>query len=186
MSRSAWDERRKVLEEEFFVKENKKLVENMKAESVREDAMKQLSKASGIKDEAILTSLVQADITAADLAALSLAPLVLVAWADSSLDPKEREAIFQAIREKGIKQDDIAYKLLMNWLVEPPDENLIDTWRSYMKGLQSIMKDHDFQKLKEDILQRAYEVAEAAGGFMGLGERVSEAEEQMLKRLRKF
>ncbi len=184
MSRSAWEDRRKGLEEEFFAKENRALMDKLKAKSAQEEGIKHLSQASGIRDQQILESLYKADITAADLAALSLAPLVLVAWADGNIDARERKAIDQAIRESGIDEAQIAYKLLMNWLVDPPEDSLLETWKQYMHGLENVMNKHDFTQLKSRIVQRAQDVAEAAGGFMGLGDRVSESEQKILDKLR--
>jgi len=45
------------------------------------------------------------------------------------------------------------------------------------------MSEVDRTEMRERVLGRARSVAEAAGGFLGLGSKVSEAEEQVLDEL---
>ena len=102
MSHESLDDRRRALEEAFFAKQDavlrKKLAEPAELRA-KKDAY---SAVSGITDEAVLDALAKLDVTPETLAALSLVPLVAVAWADGSIDAKERAAVLRAAGDTGL------------------------------------------------------------------------------------
>ena len=120
-------------------------------------------------EDDMLDRLTSAGVRAESLAALTIAPLVLVAWADGSIDTKEHEAIASAAEKAGIKAGTMAYQLLQGWLAEKPDESLSDTWTEYTKAMCEKLQAGDKIKLSEQVLGRCKSVAESAGGFLGLG-----------------
>ncbi len=79
-------ERGRVLEEEFFHKENQRLLKQLRQMKKMEESKEALAETSGISDDAILQSLLELHIDAQTLAALALVPLIVVAWADGYLD----------------------------------------------------------------------------------------------------
>jgi hypothetical protein len=60
---------------------------------------------------------------------------------------------------------------------------LLAAWKAYVAGLSRTLDVHAKQALKQDLLGRARVVAEAAGGFLGLGKRISSAEQAVLTEL---
>jgi hypothetical protein len=171
------------LEEEFFVRQNQELLQKLRDQKSREESKTQLSQYSGIRDEAVLEHLLNQNIQPSTMVALSLVPLVLTAWADGSMDPQERTAILQAMNEHGIDAHHPAHELLQSWLKEMPSSSLFETWRTYVRGLAHSMDPKAFDKLKIQIMQRTRAVAEAAGGLLGLGSKISTAEKEHLARL---
>ena len=75
-----------------------------------------LSAASGITDDTVLERLAALNISSETLAALSLIPLVVVAWADGSIDDKERAGVFSRAAEAGVGKGDISHELFERWL----------------------------------------------------------------------
>jgi hypothetical protein len=59
----------------------------------------------------------------------------------------------------------------------------VATWREYVSALSATLTDDARQALKSELLGRARTVAEAAGGFMGMGQKVSAAEAAVLGEL---
>lgn len=175
-------DRRKALEEQFFAKQNRELLEKLRAQGAAEERRSALAEASGIHSEALLDHLIAHDITAETFAALSLIPLVAVAWADGEIQGNEREAILKAAADSGMAADDSSYRLLEGWLEERPGSDLLDTWKEYIRAFSSAADDAVAGILKEEILGRARSVAHAAGGFLGLG-KVSTEEESVLDEL---
>jgi len=172
MSEGILSDRRKALEDQFFQKQDAELLRRLKQTNAR----KQLSEASGISDAAALDAISSAGIGAETLAAISLVPLVMVAWADGQLEPKERSAVLQAVAAAGLPAGSPAYVLLERWLSARPATALLDAWRGYVAALPAPVR----QSLKADILGRARGIAEAAGGFLGLGSKISEDEKRVL------
>ena len=76
----------------------------------------------------------------------------------------------------------ISHDLLENWLEQAPDARLMEVWRDYVNALCAEVGADAKDKLKQDILGRAREVAEAAGGFLGVG-KVSTKEREILDEL---
>lgn len=184
MSDEFLGDRKKALEESFFAKENARLLERMRAERHKQDAVEQLGRISGIDDRAILEKLVDLDIGPDTWAALSLVPLVEVAWASGKVEEKERSAILAAAADQGIAPGSQSYELLQNWLEARPGADLLATWGAYAVELAAQLSPAQRTALRAELVERARHVAEAAGGFLGLGA-VSEAEEQVIAELEK-
>jgi hypothetical protein len=178
-------DRKKALEESFFAKAHAKILERMRIEEKRKAAREQLAQVSGIDDEAVLAKLADLDIEAGTWAAISLVPLVEVAWADGKIDEKEREAVLSSAEANGIVRGSPSYELLEYWLARRPDARLLQVWGEYMVGLCAKLGDGEKSTVKEKVLGRARDIAKAAGGFLGLGSKISAEEEVMLRELEK-
>jgi len=110
-----------------------------------------LAEASGIADQDLLDQLQQLDIGAETVAALSLVPLIAVAWADGSIDLKERRAVLAAAEQKGIGTEHPGYPLLERWLQEPPDPALLAAWKHYVSTLSETLNEAALNALREDL-----------------------------------
>jgi hypothetical protein len=178
-------DREKALEELFFEKENRKLLERIRAEAEQVSAKRGLKDLTGIRDEALLEKLVQLGIRPGKWAALALIPLVEVAWADGSVDERERRAVLSAADANGVAKDSAAYDLLEQWLAERPDAAYLGAWGEYIVALCAELGEAQRAALQREILGRARQVAEATGGILGLGKKVSDAEQRALDELKK-
>jgi len=173
-------DRRKALEDEFFRKENERLRDRLRARKEQDEAKAELRRVSGIEDDAILDRLAGLGIRADTLAAVSIVPLVEVAWADGRLEAREKEALLEAAKDVGIDPRHPAYELFANWLVHRPEPRMLDAWSAFVRGLGEALGEAERGELERRILGRARRVAEAAGGILGLGNKISPEEEKML------
>jgi hypothetical protein len=176
-------DRKRALEEEFFRKQERSLLERMRTEQATQIVREELSQGSGVTDTAVLDKLIGLGLQASTLAAMGLVPLVAVAWADGTLDARERQAVTSALETAGIKPESPAWQLLQSWLTSPPPASLLEAWKTYMAALCPQLSDAERTSLRDRMLTRARAVAEASGGFLGLGAKVSPAEEAMLRTL---
>lgn len=177
------DERRRALEESFFHKRNAQLMQQLRSELEREAKRKKMAIVSGISDLALLDRFISLDLQPDTVAALALVPLVRVAWADDRLEPKESTAILEAAVVAGIEKGSASYRCLESWLDQKPDEELNEAWKLFVKELSKSLSPEDREAMQLGLLDRARQVAEAAGGFLGLGNKVSEVEQQVLDEL---
>jgi hypothetical protein len=141
-----------------------------------------LAEVAGIRDDHVLQKLVDLEVGPETVAAIALVPLVEVAWADGTLDAKERQAVLAAADAQGIVSGTVESALLASWLSQRPEPKLIEAWQHYVRGLCGMMAEAERQGLKRDILERARTVATASGGFLGIG-KISDAEQEMLGKL---
>ncbi|MCH8819815.1 MAG: hypothetical protein IIB03_05780 [Acidobacteria bacterium] len=134
-------------------------------------------------EQFILQSLLELHIDAQTLAALALVPLIEVAWADGYLDEKEKQAVLEAAHASGFEKGQVAYEVLESWLTQQPKPKLLETWVEYIRELRGQLSEEEHKSLKASLLGRARSVAEASGGYLGLGFKVSKTEAAVLKTL---
>jgi hypothetical protein len=149
------------------------------------DRHAQLTQVSGIQDEAVLDRLIDLGIDPETLAAIAVVPLVMVAWADGKVQEKERDAILAAAQSAGIQSKDGRYPILEFWMNRRPGREMVEAWEHYIKDICKRLAPPEIAKLKDDVLGLARSVAQAAGGFLGMGSRISAAESAMLNRVEK-
>ncbi len=177
--------RRNALEEAFFKKRDSELLDRLRREAILESKRNEFARVSGISDVKLLDRLIHLKMETETVAAISLVPLVYVAWADGDLSPLERESILKAAVDSGMHLNDPSYHWLITWLDVKPDAKLITAWKEYVKALVASLQPADREALREGLMDRARAVAAAAGGFLGLGSKISPDEQRVLDDLRK-
>ena len=93
-----------------------------------------------------------------------------------------RGAVLRGAESAGIAQDSPSHALLRAWLEERPDARIFEAWRDFVAALCAGLSIEGQLGLREDLLGRAREVAEAAGGFLGVRS-ISRREEAVLREL---
>ncbi len=176
-------ERSRTLMDEFFHKEDLKLIAKLREIQELQQTKDALAKASGIKNETILKKLAELKIDPAVLTALTLVPLVEVAWADGEVDDKERAAVLAAAEKQGIQKDSTNYALLEQWITKRSEPRLMKAWSLYVEGLCSELSQAQVNALKVEVMTNARQIAESSGGFLGMGMKISAKEDQVLKKL---
>ena len=114
---------------------------------------------------------------------VALLPLVYVAWADGHIQPAERELILRIARERGLLEhggDDA----LERWLSDRPSRAQL---RADLEALNELAHSdrafaREFDADEEQLLLAwCQDVADAAGGFLGLRSARRDAELDALK-----
>lgn len=183
MSKDLLGDRGKALEESFFAKQNEALRRRLRETEETKAKKEALSAASGITDDVVLEKLVALNIGSEALSALSLVPLVTVAWADGSIDDKERSAVLSRAAELGLSEQDASYHLLEGWLAEQPMPELLARWKDHVGALSVTLSHEAKHTLKSQLLGSAAAIAGATGGRLGIGQKVSRAEKAVLQEL---
>jgi len=171
----------RALEDAFFTKENARLLEQLKEKQKRE-ALREVVQ---IKDETFLDRLIELGIGPETVLALTLVPLIAVAWADGTLDGRERDAIIKAAEQKGVSPETAGHQLLETWLSRRPERELFDSWKQYVRGIWETFTDEERRRMRERTLDWALAVAEASGGFLGMISKVSPSERVVIEELEK-
>ena len=176
MSKDGLAERGRGLEDAFFAKQDALLRQRLAELDEAKSETAGLSEASGITDETVLRRLIGLGLSNTTLVALTLVPLVAVAWADGSIDETERKVLLASAEQTGLVQGHPAHALFERWLATKPHPELLGAWKGYVAALPAETR----ATLKSEILERARTVAEAAGGFLRIGNKVSGAEQAVL------
>jgi len=182
VSNGSLGDSRIALEEAFFAREDAKLRQQLRDLDTTKRKREALAAASGITNEAVLDKFAALNISSETVVALALVPLIAIAWADGSIDDKERAAVLTKAEEEGVSRGDVSHQLFEGWLSERPAANLLAMWKDYVRALMETMSAEDRRFFKGRVLDRARGVAEAAGGVLGIG-KVSASEQKVLDEL---
>jgi tellurite resistance protein len=183
MDKTDLQETRQNLEDLFFHKENQKLLEKHRALQQMKETEASLAKATGIRNPAILKKLVELNVRPETLVSLALVPLVEIAWADGRVDDKEKQAILQAVKQTQPQLGGMNAELLDQWLQQRPAPQLLEAWLHYTRGLCEQLQPEGTAALKAEFIKQAQAIANASGGFLRLGGKISKAEAELLKKL---
>lgn len=167
-SSDPFKQRQQGMEDAFFKERDRQLMEKMRTQLSAMEEKRQLAHVTGIAEDHVLTSLVQAGVKADTLGAVTLIPMVEVAWCDGNVADEERDAVLNAASGQGIRSDSASYELLSHWLSERPDPKIIVAWKEYVQEMARIMPKDSLATLKKNMLDRVNKVASSAGGFLGL------------------
>ncbi|MEX2026984.1 MAG: hypothetical protein WEH44_06775 [Pirellulaceae bacterium] len=178
-------DRGRALEEAFFAERDRQLVEKLKRKLTAEETERVLAAAIGIADEMTLKAVTKVEGGVQVLAAMALLPMVEVAWCDGDVSAQERDAILKAAVEMDITADSVAYQVLKGWLENKPALGAVVAWKDYVRAICATLAPATIFKLKQGVIGRAEKVALAAGGFLGMGNKVSAAERKCLDELAK-
>lgn len=170
------------LEEQFFFKENLRLAEKYRQMQQLKETKEALTQVSGITDDLVLDKFIELDVRPETLASISLIPLIEIAWADGVVEPKERDAILLSVRKFGWDEESLDYAVIEEWLSRKPSPSLLEAWQHYVKAICNDMTNDELEHFRTEIISHATTVAQAEGGFAGIGA-VSNAEKAMLKKL---
>jgi hypothetical protein len=172
--------RARALEDAFFAERDRQLIESLQRKLTAEEKQRVLASAVGISESRMLQAVtgLESGVQVSIIAALM--PLIEVAWCDGEVSPKEREAILRAAREMDIPLEPVLQQLLEKWLEKKPSAAAVTAWKEYLQALCRTLDASTRVHLREAIIGRAQKVAAAAGGFLGLGSKVSAAEQACL------
>jgi len=183
MNHEVLGNRRRALEESFFARQNNQLLEQLRSQAAADELKQQLAEVSGIEDSETLQQMVDADIQPETFAAVSLIPVVAVAWADGTIDEKERAAILSAAADQGLPESGPARQVLEDWLNTQPADDLLVAWQEYINAFCDTVSPESRANLQSQVMGRAESIAAATGGILGLGNKVSATEQAVLDKL---
>lgn len=180
--RDAFDDRRRGLEEEYFRKREKELIEKMQQRSAQESRRQQLADRVGVADQDVLNDLEALGYGPDTVALLHLVPLVQMAWAEGGVSSLERELISKAARARGVKEGAAADRQLAAWLADRPSGEFFDKTLRVIRAILEGRPADERAESRQDLLAYTTAIASASGGLMGFG-KVSDEERQLLARI---
>jgi hypothetical protein len=171
------------LEDAYFAERDRELAARLK-ERLNSDELKHLLYYSvGLKDELADKGFAHLQTGVEVIAAMALLPMVEVAWCDGSVSLNEKGAVLRGAAEIGMGPESPLHQFLLHWLEQRPSLAALQAWRDYVKAFVSIVEPAHAAKAKENILGRAEKDAKAAGGFLGMGNKISKEEQACLDSL---
>lgn len=171
-------ERGRALEEEYFRRKNRELVEKMQVEARNEQARRDMGARIGLDDPEMLQELQRLGFTADTVTLLPLVPVVQVAWADGDVADAERAAIFQLARARGITEGSAAFHQLSAWLADRPAPEVFSSATRLIREILDAPAG-DATISADQLVSYCESIAAASGGLFGL-RRISPEERALL------
>jgi uncharacterized tellurite resistance protein B-like protein len=104
-----------------------------------------------------------------------LLPLVHVSWADGKIQPAERQRICELLDKRGIPPESDAAVLIASLLEQKPSEAFTRESLGLLKRMLA-----DKPDAQRDVVGLCKGVAEASGGLLGFGSKVSLEEQELI------
>ena len=177
-----FDTQRQAMHDAFFMDRDQELLDFLEEQTrgESEGSREALRQAARVEDPKVLDMLERLGVGAAAMTAFSLLPLVRLAWADTRISQNEFAALLKAAEDEGIAYGTPSYRLLSRWLDERPSEQMVLAWNAYAEALSSELDQESLAAIRQSIIERSKRIAEASGGFLGLGEKTSHDERNIL------
>lgn len=169
MEKDAFAERGHSLEEEYFRRKEKEVIDKMRRSAEVEAERRRLGEQAGVADTDVLRDLQELGYTAETVMLLHLVPLIQTAWAEGSVSEKERNLIVQAARARGIQAASPADVQLNRWLAEPPSQALFDKTLRVIGTILQSRSAEEREASQRDLLSLCMAIASASGGVVGFG-----------------
>lgn len=169
--------------EEVWVRmRERELLEKARKEEERKAWRARLAASVGVADPAYLEDLEQHGFTPETVPLLFVAPLFLVAWSDGEVSDTERAKILEVALERGLDPKSPAWARLEGWIAARPGPGFFEhSFRLLVRMLDA--RPEAKPSAAQSIVARCLEIAEASGGFFGLGSKVSSEEKTVLERI---
>jgi hypothetical protein len=174
-------ERGRSLEEDYFRKKDRELIEKMKQASQAEQSRRELGQRTGLADPGLLKDLQDLGFTPETIALLPMVPVIQMAWAEGGITAAERTLIVDLARQRGIADGSTADRQLQEWMNTRPDASVFTRATRLIRAMLDSGQEAAIMSADE-VVKHAESIAQASGGILGLA-RVSNEEKAILASL---
>jgi len=175
----AFAERGRSLEEAYFWKKDRELIEKIRQAAAIEKVRKDLGSKTGLDDPELLKELQDLGFTPDTVGLLPLVPIIQMAWAEGGITAAERELILRLARSRGVEVGSAADLQLTAWLTNPPAEVVFAGARRLIRAMLDSGSAPTGDLNANDLVKYCEEIASASGGILGIG-RISAEERALL------
>jgi hypothetical protein len=180
MDKDIFAERGRSLEEDYFRKKDKELIDKMRAAAAADQARVEMGRKVGISDPALLKELEELGFTPDTVVLLPLVPLLQVAWAEGGISTAERAIIVQLARSRGVADGSASDRKLGDWMASNPGEAVFAKATRLIRAMLDAPSETSVTA--DDLVRQAEAIAAASGGIFGIN-KISAEERQLLASL---
>jgi hypothetical protein len=176
------DDRRRALEEEYFRRKDRELVEKMRNAAAADRAHTEMSAKTGLKDPELLKELDELGFTPETISVLPLAHIVEMAWAEGGITVAERSLLVTLARDRGITEGSPADRQLAEWMARQPSPDVFARATRLIRAMLDAGAPGGGTMSAEDLIKYSENIAAASGGILGIG-KISSEERATLARI---
>jgi hypothetical protein len=173
-------ERGRAMEEEYFRKRDRELIEKLRKAKADEDAKRAMGESTGLQDPALLQELLDLGFTPDTVNLLPLVPVVQTAWAEGGVTKHEFDLVMKLAAARGIAEGSPAHRQLADWLGTRPAAAVFAGAGRLIRAMLASGSEQVANLTADDLVSYCEQIAGASGGMLGLG-RVSADERALLQ-----
>ncbi|MEO5739811.1 MAG: hypothetical protein ABIS29_04360 [Vicinamibacterales bacterium] len=177
--RDAFAERARSLEDEYFHRKEREVIDKMRVRAAAEEQRRLLGEKAGVADEEVLRDLQDLGYTPETVMMLYLVPVIQTAWAEGGISQKERDLIVKAARSRGITEGTPCDQQLNMWLSKRPSDEMFEKTLRAIRTILHAQPADAREASEKNLMSLATAIASASGGLVGF-RAVSEEERQIL------
>ena len=181
--KDAIHERGRSLEDDYFRKKDRELVEKMRRAAAAEETRKDLSARTGLTDPELLQELEALGFTPETVNLLPLVPVVQMAWAEDAITDAERRLLIQLARSRGIVEGSVADRMLADWMERRPAAQVFERAMRLVRAMLAAPA-REGALTADELVKYAEDIASASGGIFGI-RKISAEEAELLARIAK-
>jgi hypothetical protein len=176
-------ERGRSLEDDYFRKKDRELIEKMRRAADVEQTRKDLSSKTGLHDPELLKELEGLGFTPETVTLLPLVPVVQMAWAEGGVTEAERKLLIQLARSRGIMEGGVADRMLAEWLDRRPAPQVFERAMRLVRAMLAAPAQEGTLSA-DDLVKYCENIAAASGGIFGIN-KISAEERALLSSIAK-
>ena len=169
-------------EEEDFYQKEKELIEKMRRRALKEQERQELSEFFLVEDAEILDGLQHLGYSRDTIFLLFLVPIIHIGWIDGRVTEKERDAILDIARRRGMDEGSRAQTMLLDWLSNRPSDEFFEKTLRLIRTILETRPSTVGNMRRQSLAYYCNVVANASGGFFGFG-KVSEAQRELISKI---
>ena len=173
-------ERGRAMEEEYFRKRDRELIEKLRKAKADDDAKKAMGASTGLQDASLLQALLDLGFTPDTVSLLPLVPVVQMAWAEGGVTSSEFDLVKKLAAARGIVEGSAAHRQLADWLGTRPPASVFTGAGRLIRAMLTSGSQQMSNLSADDLVAYCEQIAGASGGVLGLG-RVSAEERALLR-----
>jgi hypothetical protein len=174
-------ERGRALEDEYFRKRDRELIEKMRKAAMADQTRNELGQKTGLQDPALLKELQDLGFTPDTVVLLPIVPVLEMAWAEGGITPAERDLLIQLARRRNIAEGTPADLQLSAWMSSRPAPSVFAHAGRLTAAMLASASDQVTTGLTaDDLVAYCEKIAAASGGLLGLRIGSVSAEEKAL------
>jgi hypothetical protein len=172
-------ERGRSLEDDYFRKKDRELIEKMRRAAAADAARQDLRSRTGLQDPELLQELEALGFTPETVSLLPLVPVVQMAWAEGNVSDAERKLLIQLARSRGIVDGSVADRTLSDWIERRPSPEVFERAMRLVRAMVAA-PGQEGALTADDLVKYCENIASASGGIFGIN-RISAEERALLE-----
>ena len=174
MSEGDYGNRPHAMEDDYFHKKDRELIEKMRRAAADEKARSEMAAQIRINDPGLIKDLGELGFTPETVKVLPLMPIVQLAWAEGGVSPEERKLLVSLARNRGISEGSPADLLLADWMARAPAPEIFSNAMRLIRAMLDAAPAGGDAITADDIMRYCESIAAASGGIFGIGKVSSE------------